>query len=548
MTALISFLTFTGLVGFITWIITRKDDHETSTGFFLAGRSLTFPFIAGSLLLTNLSTEQMVGLNGAAFTDGLCVMVWEVVAVIGLVAMALFFLPKFLKSGIATLPQYLEIRFDHKTRVITSMVFLIAYAVILLPIILYTGATGLIGMLNLKELMGIDSPETARWMIIWIVGIIGALYAIFGGLRTVAVSDTLNGIGLLIGGFLILYFGLVMVAKAGNGSGIFEGMQILKSSAPDKFNSIGGAKQSVPFFTIFTGIMMLNLFYWCTNQQIIQRTFGAKNLAEGQKGVLLTGGLKLLGPLYLVIPGIIAFYLYKQGIINIGLKPNGDLNADAAYGLLVNTVLPPYLTGFFAAVMVGAILSSFNSALNSTCTLFSLGLYKNILKKKATEHQVVKSGKIFGWVIAVTAMLIAPLLANTESIFGYLQKMNGIYFIPILAVVIIGMLTKRVPAIAAKIALITGFILIAMGYFVHPFSKWVKEMNEFHFLGLVFAVLVLAMLIIGKLMPRKDDFVQEDVKAVDINPWKYAKITGTILIILVILIYVKYADFSILGF
>jgi len=546
MIALISFLAFTGLVGLITWIITRKDDHESSTGFFLAGRSLTFPLIAGSLLLTNLSTEQMVGLNGAAFTDGLCVMVWEVVAVIGLVAMALFFLPRFLKSGIATLPQYLEIRYDHKTRVITSMVFLIAYAVILLPIILYTGATGLIGMLNLKVLLGIESHTTALWIIVWGVGIIGSLYALFGGLRTVAISDTLNGIGLLVGGFLIVYFGLVMVAKIGDGNGVIEGMKILKNSEPAKFNSIGGASQSVPFFTIFTGIMLLNLFYWCTNQQIIQRTFGAKSLSEGQKGVLLTGGLKLLGPLYLVIPGIIAYYLYQKGIIDIGLKPNGSPNPDAAYGVLVSTVLPPYLTGFFAAVMVGAILSSFNSALNSTCTLFSLGLYKNILKKDANEHQVVKSGKIFGWIIAASAMLIAPLLANTESIFGYLQKMNGIYFIPIFAVVVIGMTTKRVPAIAAKVGLIAGFILIAAGYFIPYFSNIVDGMHEFHFLGAVFAVLIITMLIIGKVMPRKEDFVQEDAKAVDINPWKYAKLTGLILILIVILIYAKYADFSIL--
>ncbi len=546
MTAIISFLAFTGLVGLITWFITHKDDHDSSTGFFLAGRSLTFPLIAGSLLLTNLSTEQMVGLNGAAFTDGLCVMVWEVVAVIALVAMALFFLPKFLKSGIATLPQYLEIRFDHKTRVITSMVFLIAYAVILLPIILYTGATGLIGMLNLKVLMGIESPTTALWIIVWIVGIIGSIYALFGGLRSVAVSDTLNGIGLLTGGFLIVYFGLVMVAKVGNGHGIIEGMQILKNADPEKFNSIGGAKQSVPFFTIFTGIMLLNLFYWCTNQQIIQRTFAAKSLTEGQKGVLLTGGLKLLGPLYLVIPGIIAYYLYQKGIINIGLKPNGDLNSDAAYGLLVSTVLPPYLTGFFAAVMVGAILSSFNSALNSTCTLFSLGLYKNILKKDASEHQIVKSSKVFGWIIAATAMMIAPLLANTGSIFAYLQKMNGIYFIPIFAVVLVGITTKRVPAIAARIGLVAGFIIIAMGYFVPPFDKVVETMHEFHFLGAVFAVIIATMLIIGKVIPRKEDFVQEDVKAVNLNPWKYAKLTGLLLIIIVILIYAKFADFSIL--
>ena len=471
MISIISFLAFTGLVGLLTWIITHKDDHDSSTGFFLAGRSLTFPLIAGSLLLTNLSTEQMVGLNGAAFKDGLCVMVWEVVAVIALVSMALFFLPKFLKSGIATVPQYLEIRFDHGTRVITSMVFLIAYAVILLPIILYTGATGLIGMLNLKALLGIESQTTALWIIVWAVGIIGSIYALFGGLRSVAVSDTLNGIGLLTGGFLIVYFGLVMVAKVGNGSGLIEGFQILKNAEPSKFNSIGGPTQSVPFSTIFTGIILLNMFYWCTNQQIIQRTFAAKNLAEGQKGVLLTGALKLLGPLYLVIPGIIAFYLYQKGVIHIGYKPNGDLNSDAAYGLLVRKVLPPYLTGFFAAVMIGAILSSFNSALNSTCTLFSLGLYKNIIKKDATEHQIVKSSKLFGWIIAVSAMLIAPLLANTGSIFAYLQKMNGIYFIPIFAVVLVGMTTKRVPAIAAKIGLVAGFVIIAIGYFVPPFDN-----------------------------------------------------------------------------
>lgn len=155
---LVSFFAFTGFVGLLTWWITRRDDHATSKGYFLAGRSLTFPLIAGSLLLTNLSTEQMVGLNGAAFTDGLCVMAWEVVAVVALVLMGLFFLPRFLKSGIATVPQFLEIRFDHGTQVITNFIFLVAYAVILLPIILYTGATGLSGILDVPSLTGLASP------------------------------------------------------------------------------------------------------------------------------------------------------------------------------------------------------------------------------------------------------------------------------------------------------------------------------------------------------------------------------------------------------
>ena len=335
------FLFFTSLVGVLTWLITRKDDHDSSSGYFLAGRSLTFPLIAGSLLLTNLSTEQMVGLNGAAFKDGLCVMVWEVVCVIALVFMAWFFLPRFLKSGVATVPQYLDIRFDHQTQIITNAIFLVAYVGILLPIILYTGARGMLDILNvpamlgsLPESMNIDRETFALVLIVWMVGIIGSVYALFGGLRTVAVSDTLNGIGLLVGGMLITYFALKML---GDGEGVFAGADAIWTEQRERFNSIGGADSSVPVGTIFSGIFLLNLFYWTTNQQIIQRTFGASSLAEGQKGVLLTGALKLLGPLYLVIPGMIAYSIFADD----GIKP------DKAYGLLVNRVLPGPLTGFF---------------------------------------------------------------------------------------------------------------------------------------------------------------------------------------------------------
>jgi SSS family solute:Na+ symporter len=528
-----SFLFFMALVALLTWWFTRKDDHGSTGGYFLAGRSLTFPLIAGSLLLTNLSTEQMVGLNGAAFTDGLAVMVWEVVAVIALVAMAWFFLPRFLKSGVATVPQYLEIRFDHQTQVITNLIFLVAYVGILLPIILYTGATGMIGILDVQGLLGIESYSSALWLIVWTVGIIGSIYALFGGLRTVAVSDTLNGVGLLVGGVMITVFGL---AALGGGEGMGAGLQALSAAREGGLNSVGSAETSVPFDTLFTGILLLNFFYWTTNQQIIQRTFGASSLAEGQKGVLLTGALKLLGPLYLVLPGLIAFALFAGE----GIK------ADHAYGRLVNEVLPAPLTGFFAAAMIGAILSSFNSALNSSCTLFSLGLYKNVINTGATEAQVVKSGKVFGWIVAVASMAIAPLLANTGSIFGYLQKMNGMYFIPIFAVVLVGMLSTRVPPKAAKIALLTGFIIIAVGYFVPPFDRIVAAMHEFHFLGVVFAYLVITMLVIGELEPLETEFKQEDVQAVDMTPWKHAKTCGLILIGVVIAIYVLFADFSVL--
>ncbi|MEL7498075.1 MAG: solute:sodium symporter family transporter [Planctomycetota bacterium] len=543
---LVSFLTFTGLVAGLTWWFTRNDDHESTTGYFLAGRSLSFPLIAGSLLLTNLSTEQLVGLNGAAFKDGLCVMVWEVACVAALVFMAWFFLPRFLKSGVATVPEYLGIRYDRGTEVITNVIFLTAYVGILLPIILYTGATGMMGILDvpamvdsLAEAVNMDARTLALWMIVWVVGIIGSIYALFGGLRTVAVSDTLNGIGLLVGGLLITGFAL---SQLGGDGGITEGAQVLYEDQRERFNSIGDRKSSVPFGTIFTGIFLLNLFYWTTNQQIIQRTLGASSLAEGQKGIFLTGAFKLLGPLYLVIPGMIAYAMFAdQGI--------SKDSADNAYGMLVNKVLPAPLTGFFAAVMIGAILSSFNSALNSSCTLFSVGLYQS-LRPKASEREVVFSGKVFGWIVAISAMIIAPMLNHPviqeQGIFDYLQKMNGMYFIPILAVVLVGMLTKRVPPLAAKLSLVVGFVVIAVGYFVSPFNAIVASLHEFHFLGIVFSWLVIMMLVIGEVRPSEHEFIQKDVGAVDMTPWRYSTITGIALIVLILAIYATFADFSVL--
>ncbi len=530
---IISFIIFTTLVAVITIAFTRKDDHKTITGYFLAGRTLSWPLIAGSLLLTNLSTEQMVGLNGAAYIDGLSVMAWEVIAVIALVAMALFFLPRFLKYGVTTVPEYLEIRYDHQTQVITNIIFLSAYALILLPIILYTGATGLMGILDLPEILGIESRATLLWLVVWMVGIIGSLYALFGGLRTVAVSDTINGIGLLIGGLLIAWFSLTTLGE-GN---LLAGIQALSENTPERLNSIGSNDNSVPFSTLFSGVLLLHFFYWTSNQQIIQRTFGAKSLAEGQKGVITTAILKLFGPLYLVLPGIVAFSLFPE---------LGNEHADQAYGMLVNKVLPASLAGFFAAVMMGAILSSFNSALNSTCTLFSLGLYKKMINKDATNEQVVRSGKIFGWLLAIFSMTTAPLLMQHESIFAYLQKMNGLYFIPIFSVVICGMLFKKVPPIAAKIALITGITIIGCGYFISPFTEIVEAIHEFHFLGLVFVLLVSILLVFGQLKPMTDEPGKDIENAVDMTPWPRVKQAGIVLIIFVLLIYLFFADFSVL--
>lgn len=532
-TSIVSFVLFTAFVAVGTYLIVRKREHMSQDGFFLAGRSLTFPFIAGSLLLTNLSTEQLVGLNGSAFKEGLSVMAWEVVAVIALVLMALLFLPKFLKAGVTTVPEYLARRFDRGTELTCNIIFLIAYTVILLPIILYTGARGMMGVMDIQ--LGV-SEMTELYIIVFAVALIGSIYAIWGGLNSCAVSDTLNGIGLLIGGLIISYYALTELGDGELGNGVCE---LLKEEK--RMNSIGGHDAEAPFAALFTGILFINVFYWCTNQQIIQRTLGAKSLAEGQKGVLLTGALKLFGPLYLVIPGIIAAILFARGELMIE-----DGMSDKAYGALVNAVLPPALTGFFAAVLLGAILSSFNSALNSTCTLFSLGIYKPYIRQNASDKEVVNAGRIFGTVLTVGSIIIAPLLAHTGSIFNYLQSMNAIYFIPILAVVVVGMMTKYVPGFAANIALIGGVLLIALGYFVHPFTQLTEMMGQYHFVGAIFVLIVVWMLLAGILYPRQNPYSDYDAKVLDMTPWKYTKGAAVALVLIVIAIYAVFADFSVL--
>ncbi len=529
---LLTFLFFTALVGVLTWMLTRKDDHGTSTGYFLGGRTLTGGYIAGSLLLTNLSTEQLVGLNGAAFKDGISVMAWEVIAGASLVVMALFFLPKYLRSGIATIPEFLEKRFDATARTITSVIFILAYAVILLPIILYSGAIGLMGILDLKALTGVQNETTLLWITVWFIGVVGSIYAIFGGLRTVAVSDTLNGFGLLAGSVMIVVFAL---NAAGDG-GPLENLAAIREAHPEKFNSIGGKGSSVPFSTLFTGVLLINLFYWTTNQQIIQRTFGATNLAEGQRGVLLAGVFKVLAPLVLVLPGIVAFHLYGG---REGFKP------DDAYGTLVSEVLPKWLTGFFAAVMVGAILSSFNSALNSTATLFSLGVYKPFTKGAlGDDRKVINNGKLVGTVVAILAMTAAPLLAGQDSLFGYLQKMNALYFIPLFAVVLAGFLFKRGGALAANLSLVAGCGILILGYFVPPFSDWAKKIHEFHFAALVFATLMLFQFVMSKVRPLPQPWKHHHTGEVDLTPWKWAKPFGIGLVVFVLFIYLVFADFS----
>ena len=518
MMAIISFIGFTLLVALIAWWSTRKTDETSSDGYFLGGRSLTGPVIAGSLLLTNLSTEQIVGMNGVSFRDGAPIMAYEVLAAIAMVFTAFVLLPKYLKSGIATIPQFLENRYGKTTKTIVSLLFLLGYAISMLPTVLYSGALALNTMFDIPEMIGMG-PEATLWVTVISIGVIGSIYAIFGGLKAVAVSDSINAVGLIVGGSLIPIFGLMYI---GDGN-VFTGLDILTTALPEKFDIIGGPDSDVPFWTLFTGMIIVNFYYWGTNQAIIQRALGAKNLKEGQKGLLLAAFVKILGPIIVVLPGIIAYYIF-----------NGDLsNADEAYPMLVKKVLPVAYIGFFAAVLFGAILSSFNSALNSSVTLFGLDFYKEYINKEATELQVVKAGKTFGIVLALFSIGIAPLLYGVEGgIFTYLQQLNGTHSVPILAIIIVGIFSKRVSGKAANIAILFSVVTyLTTLYVIKP------DISFLHLMGILFVLTIVIMFVVSHFYPRETDYVQEYTKQVDIANWKYLKPVGYIVVAMVVALY-----------
>ena len=521
---IISFTFFTALVAVLTYIKTRGGHlGESQDGYYLGGRSLTWGIIAGSMLLTNLNATNFVGLTSQAYKNNMSAMGWEVPTGITLVIVALFLIPRYLKQGITTIPEFIEARYDKGTKTFITYLFLFGFIVNVLPPALYAGALALVRIFDVQVLFGINEVA-AIWILVWAIGLIGAAYAIFGGLKAIAISDTINGIGLVIGGLAVPIFALSFLGKGSIGVGL---EQVLNTST-DKLNSIGGNADIVPFATLFTGMFLVNLYYWGTNQAIVQRALGAKSLEHAQKGVLIAGLLKVFTPFVVIVPGIIAFHIYGA---------NAFSNPDMVYSTLVNDVLPKPLVGFFAAVMFGAILSTFNSVLNSASTLFAINLVKPRLGEKCTDQKMVKIGRTFSIVVALISMTIAPLIMYApQGLFNYLQMVNGFFNVPIFTVVFIGYVTKRVPAIGAKVAMTFFVIVYAITQLV-----FTSHIHFLHILGILFVLSVIIMLVYGKLYPREIPFVLPSNKAVNITPWKNRYIMAAAVIIVMILSYVVFS-------
>ncbi|MDL5512100.1 solute:sodium symporter family transporter [Arenibacter sp. M-2] len=518
---LTSFLVFTGGVAFFTWYSLRKTNLTSSDGYFLGGRSLTGIVIAGSMLLTNISSEHLIGMNGNSYVNGFIVIAWEVTSSIALVIAAIFFVPKYLKMGLTTIPQFLESRFDGMTRTMVAAILIFSFVVTLLPIVLYSGAIGIESLFGVSETLGVSKSE-GLWITVVIIGVIGSIYAIFGGLKAVAYSDTINGFGLLLGGLLIPILALMAIGD----NNIWDGLVKVYEYAPEKFNVVGARDSVLPFEVLFTGLIINQLYFWGMNQTIIQRALGAKNLKEAQKGLLITGLFKILIPLIIVLPGVICYYYFQDTYFD---------QQDTVYPQLVKKVLPVWLIGFFAAVIMGAVLSTFNSVLNSVATLFSMDIYKKHIAKDVSDTKLVRIGKVTSAILAVMAIFAAPMVANaSDGLYQLLQELNGIFFIPIASILLAGFFMKKVSATGAKVALIFGlcfYIFMTWGYTSHG-------IHFVHLWGIEFLLNVAIMYSVSHFYPNRNKYEITDVGAVNLTTWKYTIPMSIGLCAVTILIYV----------
>jgi len=520
---MLTFLTFSFFTLFVatyTWYKLKKENLSSKDGYFLGGRSLTGVVIAGSMLLTNISTEHLIGMNGSSYKNGFIIIAWEVTSSLALIFAALYFVPKYLKMGLITIPQFLESRFDNTTRTIVALFLIVSFVITLLPIVLYTGAINIESIFNISETFNISKSQ-GLWITVIAIGSLGAIYAFFGGLKAVAISDTINGYGLLIGGTAIP---LIALFSIGDGN-IIEGLMKVYNNNPEKFNVIGTRDSVMPFEVLFTGLIINQIYFWCMNQTIIQRALGAKSLIEAQKGLLFTGILKIIIPFIIVLPGVIGYYYFGDSLYE---------NQDMIYPELIKKVLPLGLVGLFAAVIMGAVLSTFNSVLNSAATIFSIDFYKKHIDKNISENKLVKVGKLTTLILAIFAIIVAPIMANApDGLYQLLQKLNGIFFIPIASIMIAGFFTKSISAIAAKISLFVGLL-----FYINVTFIFESDIHFVHVWGIEFILNMVTMFVFSYIFPHKKKEERKSENHIELIEWKYAKGISFIIAFITISIYI----------
>jgi len=468
------------IVGIGLFVSRTKKGHKKDTkDYFLAGKSLPWWAIGASLIASNISAEQFIGMSGSGYVIGLGIASYEWMAAITLIIVAKFFMPIFIKKGIYTMPQFLEVRYDRRVRTSLSVFWVLVYIFVNLTSVLYLGA------LALNTIM--DVP---MWYGIVGLALFSALYSIYGGLKAVAWTDVFQVVFLIGGGLVTTYMALDAL---GAGNGVFHGFGELLRQAPDKFHMI--LPKNHPSYgelpglgVLLGGLWVANLSYWGCNQYIIQRALAAKSIREAQRGLAFAGYLKIFIPLIVVVPGIAAYVLGAD----VG-KP------DEAYPWLLNNYVFTGMRGLAFAALIAAVVSSLSSMINSTATIFTMDIYKPYFKQEASETHLVGVGRMVSGVALLIAIGIAPQLANFEQVFQFIQEFTGFITPGVLAIFALGLFWKKATPNAALIAA-AATIPLSAGF------KWfTPNMPFLDRMGYVFVVLIGIMVIVSYLQGRGCD-------------------------------------------
>lgn len=500
---LLAFVSFLAAVVGVSLYASRN--QKSGQDYFLAGRGLSWWLIGFSLIASNISTEHFVGMAGRGYDLGLAIASYEWMAAVTLVVVALVFLPNFLRSGIYTIPEYLEYRYGVEARTLMSIYMMLAYIFVALATVLYSGALALNAIFGLEIVLSI-----------WLIGILAGVYTIYGGLRAVVWSDLIQGAALLLGGLLVTLLALDRIG----------GVSSFLALGADKLHTVLPADHpEMPWVAVFVGGLWIpNLFYWGLNQFITQRTLGARSLRDGQRGIMLAAGLKLLIPFIIVFPGIMAPHLFADQITT----------GDQAYPVLIRELLPAGLSGIMFAALFGAVMSTLDSLLNSAATIFTMDIYSRHLHRAADTHRLIKVGRISTAVLVLGGCLWAPMVARTGSVFTYIQMFWGFISPGIVAVFVFGLLWKRVPLLAAMGAMLLGLPIYGGLLWLLP------EVAFLHHMGLTFLILCVWIVGVTVVAPMREARVMPQPADFDMSPSRGAKWAGGAIVLATAMLYVVF--------
>lgn len=497
--------------GYGIWVYQRKTGHDGtieggSKDYFLAEGSLTWWAIGSSLIASNISAEQFVGMSGSGFKMGLAIATYEWMGALTLIIVAVFFIPVYLKNRIATMPQFLHQRYNGTVAMIMAVFWLMLYVVVNLTSILYLGA------IAISSIAGLNLDFCLYALAAF------AVIITLGGMKVIGFTDVIQVFFLILGGLATTYLALNMVAEHYGSSGVLSGFQLMTEQASDHFEMIFARDNEnyidLPGLTVLLGGMwIVNLNYWGCNQYITQRALGA-DLPTARSGLLFAAFLKLLMPVIVVLPGIAAFVLYKTDVFSTEMLQDGELNPDRAYPVLLN-ILPVGLKGLSFAALTAAVVASLAGKANSIATIFTLDIYQKVLNPQASEKKLVSIGKISVVVAMILGVLIAPHLGiDKKGGFQYIQEYTGFVSPGIFAMFILGFFWKKTTSNAALFATIGGFLLSVLLKFLPgmidlsflapigfsvPNSVGVYEIPFLDRMSIVFVFCILSMVIISLL-------------------------------------------------